>query len=145
MTFLHQVHWSDIGGMSEVKTRLREAVELPLSHPEVFKNLGIEPPRGLLMYGPPGCSKTMVARALATECKLNFLAVKVRYSNGMSDKICLQNFLTFSFFHMTMSSFVFQLTASDQIYLPFIFYAFGIKETLDSSSSMADQTLDYFS
>ncbi|GFN81813.1 spermatogenesis-associated protein 5-like [Plakobranchus ocellatus] len=71
-----QVHWSDIGGMSEVKMRLREAAELPLSHPEVFKNLGIEPPRGLLMYGPPGCSKTMVARALATECKLNFLAVK---------------------------------------------------------------------
>ncbi|GFR59510.1 spermatogenesis-associated protein 5-like [Elysia marginata] len=71
-----QVKWSDIGGMCEVKTRLREAVELPLSHPEIFKNLGIEPPRGLLMYGPPGCSKTMVARALATECKLNFLAVK---------------------------------------------------------------------
>lgn len=71
-----QVHWSDIGGMQEVKTRLQEAVELPLSHPEIFKNLGIEPPRGLLMYGPPGCSKTMVARAVATECKLNFLAVK---------------------------------------------------------------------
>ncbi|CAL1536859.1 unnamed protein product [Lymnaea stagnalis] len=71
-----QVKWSDIGGMSEVKMRLREAVELPLSNPEVFKRLGIEPPRGLLMYGPPGCSKTMVARALATESKLNFLAVK---------------------------------------------------------------------
>ncbi|XP_005101069.1 ATPase family protein 2 homolog [Aplysia californica] len=71
-----QVRWSDIGGMSEVKMRLREAVELPLSRPEVFKELGIEPPRGLLMYGPPGCSKTMVARALATECRLNFLAVK---------------------------------------------------------------------
>jgi len=71
-----QVRWSDIGGMSEVKMRLREAVELPLSEPQVFKNLGIDPPRGLLMYGPPGCSKTMVARALATECSLNFLAVK---------------------------------------------------------------------
>ena len=60
-----------------MKMRLREAVELPLSEPQVFKNLGIDPPRGLLMYGPPGCSKTMVARALATECSLNFLAVKV--------------------------------------------------------------------
>uniref|UniRef100_A0A0B7ARL7 AAA+ ATPase domain-containing protein n=2 Tax=Arion vulgaris TaxID=1028688 RepID=A0A0B7ARL7_9EUPU len=71
-----QVKWTDIGGMSDVKMRLIEAVELPLNNPEVFRRLGIQPPRGLLMYGPPGCSKTMVARALATECKLNFLAVK---------------------------------------------------------------------
>ena len=71
------MRWSDIGGMAEVKMRLREAVELPLSQPQVFHQLGVEAPRGLLMYGPPGCSKTMVARALATECSLNFLAVKV--------------------------------------------------------------------
>ncbi|CAG5135317.1 unnamed protein product, partial [Candidula unifasciata] len=71
-----QVKWTDIGGMSEVKMRLREAVDLPQTNPEVFARLGIQPPKGLLMYGPPGCSKTMVARALATECSLNFLAVK---------------------------------------------------------------------
>ncbi|KAI8798993.1 spermatogenesis-associated protein 5 [Biomphalaria glabrata] len=71
-----QVRWSDIGGMSEVKMRLQEAVVLPLTNPEVFRRLGIAPPKGLLMYGPPGCSKTMVAKALATECKFNFLAVK---------------------------------------------------------------------
>lgn len=71
-----QVHWSDIGGQEEVKLKLRQAVEWQLRHPEVFTRFGISPPRGILMYGPPGCSKTMVAKALATESGLNFLAVK---------------------------------------------------------------------
>ncbi|BFZ15323.1 hypothetical protein BsWGS_18362 [Bradybaena similaris] len=71
-----QVKWTDIGGMSEVKMRLQEAVNLPRTNPEALTRLGIKPSKGLLMYGPPGCSKTMVARALATECSLNFLAVK---------------------------------------------------------------------
>ncbi|KAK7482607.1 hypothetical protein BaRGS_00026208 [Batillaria attramentaria] len=70
------VRWSDIGGQTEVKEKLWQAVEWPLKHPEAFTRLGIPPPRGLLMYGPPGCSKTMVAKALATESGLNFLAVK---------------------------------------------------------------------
>ncbi|KAH9507853.1 spermatogenesis associated protein 5 [Bulinus truncatus] len=71
-----QVLWSDIGGMSEVKMRLLEAVVWPMTNPGGFKRMGISAPKGLLMYGPPGCSKTMVAKALATECKFNFLAVK---------------------------------------------------------------------
>ena len=54
----------------------REAVEWPRQHPESFARMGIEPPRGILLYGPPGCSKTLMAKALATESKLNFIAVK---------------------------------------------------------------------
>ena len=71
-----KVRWSDIGGQEEVKQRLREAVEWPLTHPEVFSRLGGTPRKGLLLYGPPGCSKTLTAKALATEAGLNFMAVK---------------------------------------------------------------------
>jgi AAA family ATPase len=51
-------------------------VEWPLQHPEAFARMGIRPPRGLLLYGPPGCSKTMMAKALATQGAMNFIAVK---------------------------------------------------------------------
>lgn len=71
-----KVLWSDIGGQEQVKLKLQQAVEWPLKHPEAFTRMGISPPKGILMYGPPGCSKTMVAKALATESGLNFLAVK---------------------------------------------------------------------
>lgn len=71
-----KVRWSDIGGQEEVKQRLRETVEWPLTHPEAFARLGATPRKGLLLYGPPGCSKTLTAKALATEAGLNFLAVK---------------------------------------------------------------------
>ncbi|XP_052277238.1 ribosome biogenesis protein SPATA5-like isoform X2 [Dreissena polymorpha] len=71
-----KVLWSDIGGQEQIKLKLRQAVEWPLKHPEAFTRLGISPPRGVLMYGPPGCSKTMIAKALATESGLNFIAVK---------------------------------------------------------------------
>lgn len=70
------VRWHDIGGMEGVKQSLREVVEWPLRHPEAFKRMGMSPPRGVLLYGPPGCSKTLMARALATESGMNFLAVK---------------------------------------------------------------------
>ena len=70
------VKWSDIGGLEDVKQELREAVELPLKHPEAFKRLGIKPPRGILLYGPPGCGKTLLARAVATESEANFISVK---------------------------------------------------------------------
>ncbi|EUC66654.1 AAA family ATPase [Rhizoctonia solani AG-3 Rhs1AP] len=68
--------WADVGGQSVAQARLRESVEWPLRHPEAFKRLGVRPPAGVLMYGPPGCSKTLIARALATESGLNFLSVK---------------------------------------------------------------------
>lgn len=72
-----QVSWSDIGGLEEIKLKLRQAVEWPQKHPESFIRMGIRPPKGVLLYGPPGCSKTMIAKALANESGLNFLAVKV--------------------------------------------------------------------
>ncbi|XP_038062982.1 ATPase family protein 2 homolog [Patiria miniata] len=71
-----RVHWSDIGGQATVKQKLKQAVEWPIKHPEAFQRMGITPPRGILMYGPPGCSKTLIAKALATESGLNFIAVK---------------------------------------------------------------------
>ncbi|KAJ3184018.1 spermatogenesis associated protein 5 [Gaertneriomyces sp. JEL0708] len=70
------IKWTDIGGQESTKQRLKEAVEWPLKHPEAFERFGIRPPRGVLLYGPPGCSKTLMAKALATEGGLNFLAVK---------------------------------------------------------------------
>ncbi|RLG95963.1 AAA family ATPase [Candidatus Bathyarchaeota archaeon] len=70
------VHWSDIGDLEEVKQELRECVEWPLKHPEVFKRMGIKPPKGVLLFGPPGCGKTLLARAVATESEANFISIK---------------------------------------------------------------------
>lgn len=71
------VKWTDIGGQHDLKLKLKQAVEWPLTNPDSFIRLGIKPPKGVLMYGPPGCSKTMIAKALANESGLNFLSVKV--------------------------------------------------------------------
>ncbi|KAJ1972364.1 AAA+-type ATPase [Dimargaris xerosporica] len=71
-----KVYWHDIGGQDDIKQKLRESVEWPLQHPEAFHRMGIRPPKGILLYGPPGCSKTLMAKALATEAGLNFIAVK---------------------------------------------------------------------
>eukprot|EP00112_Aurelia_sp_Birch-Aquarium-sp1_P009738 Seg2116.6 transcript_id=Seg2116.6/GoldUCD/mRNA.D3Y31 product="Spermatogenesis-associated protein 5" protein_id=Seg2116.6/GoldUCD/D3Y31 len=71
-----KVAWDDIGGQLEIKKRLKEAVEWPLRYPEAFKRMGISPPSGVLLYGPPGCSKTLLAKALATESGLNFISIK---------------------------------------------------------------------
>ena len=70
------VGWEDIGGLEDVKNEIREVVEWPLRNPEAFKRLGIKPPRGILLYGPPGCGKTLIAKALATESEANFISVK---------------------------------------------------------------------
>ncbi|KAJ2933421.1 hypothetical protein H1R20_g3679, partial [Candolleomyces eurysporus] len=70
------VKYSDIGGQASVIQKLREAVEWPLLHPGAFQRLGVHPPKGVLLYGPPGCSKTVLARACATESGINFVAVK---------------------------------------------------------------------
>jgi transitional endoplasmic reticulum ATPase len=70
------VHWDDIGGLDEPKQELKEAVEWPLKTPEIFKRLGIKPPKGILIYGPPGCGKTLLARGVATESEANFITIK---------------------------------------------------------------------
>jgi transitional endoplasmic reticulum ATPase len=70
------IHWTDIGGLDEVKQELKEAVEWPLKTPEIFDRLGIRPPKGILIYGPPGCGKTLLARGVATESEANFITIK---------------------------------------------------------------------
>jgi transitional endoplasmic reticulum ATPase len=70
------VHWDEIGGLEEVKQTLREAVEWPLKNPEVFSRMGIHPPKGILLFGPPGCGKTLLARAVATESEANYITIK---------------------------------------------------------------------
>ncbi len=70
------VQWADVGGLTDVKHELQEAVEWPIKKPEVFKRIGIRPPKGILLFGPPGCGKTMLARAVATESEANFISIK---------------------------------------------------------------------
>ncbi|MBP2046472.1 CDC48 family AAA ATPase [Methanobacterium aggregans] len=70
------VHWKDIGGLNELKQSLKEVVEWPLKYPDAFKTIGIEPPKGILLFGPPGTGKTMLSKAVATESKANFISVK---------------------------------------------------------------------
>jgi transitional endoplasmic reticulum ATPase len=70
------VSWSDIGGLDEVKQVLVENVILPLKNPDLYEKYGIKPPRGLLLYGPPGCGKTLLAKAVAKESGFNFIAVR---------------------------------------------------------------------
>ncbi len=70
-----RVTWEDIGDLEEAKEKIRELVELPLKHPEIFRHLGIEPPKGVLLYGPPGCGKTLLAKAVANEVNAYFIAI----------------------------------------------------------------------
>lgn len=67
--------YSDIGGLSAEVAHVREMVELPLQHPEIFAQLGIDAPRGVLLYGPPGCGKTLIARAIAEQTGAHFLSI----------------------------------------------------------------------
>ncbi len=70
-----KVTWEDIGDLEEAKQKIREIVELPLKHPELFKHLGIEPPKGILLFGPPGTGKTLLAKALANEIGAYFIVI----------------------------------------------------------------------
>jgi transitional endoplasmic reticulum ATPase len=70
------VTWETVGGLSDVKQQLKEAVEWPLEDPESFERMGIKPPRGILLYGPPGTGKTLLAKAVANQSGANFLSVK---------------------------------------------------------------------
>ncbi len=70
-----RVTYEEIGGLKEQIEKLREIVELPMRHPEVFQRLGIEPHNGIMLYGPPGCGKTLIAKALASESEANFFSI----------------------------------------------------------------------
>ena len=70
------VTWDDVGGLDEAKQELKEAVEWPLKYPDKFKEFGVRPPKGTLLYGIPGTGKTMLAKAVANESEANFIAIK---------------------------------------------------------------------
>ncbi len=70
------VSWNDVGGLARVKQRLLEAVEWPLQYAHLFEQAGTRPPKGILLSGPPGCGKTLLAKAIATESRVNFISVK---------------------------------------------------------------------
>jgi len=70
------VRWEEVGGLKPVKERLKEAVEWPLKYAHLYKKAGVRPPKGLLLTGPPGCGKTLVAKAVANESQVNFISVK---------------------------------------------------------------------
>lgn len=70
------VTWTDVGGLETVKTELQELVQYPVEHPDKFLKFGMTPSKGVLFYGPPGCGKTMLAKAIANECQANFISIK---------------------------------------------------------------------
>ena len=70
------VSWESVGGLSEIKDRLKESVEWPLTKPELFDHFGIKPPRGIVLFGAPGTGKTLLAKAIANEAKANFISIK---------------------------------------------------------------------
>lgn len=70
------VKWEDIGGLEETKKQLQEMILFPIEHPEKFLKFGMQPSKGVLFYGPPGCGKTLLAKAVASECSANFISIK---------------------------------------------------------------------
>src|SRR5260370_3765014 len=72
---IRKISYEDIGGLRPVIQKVREMIELPLRHPELFERLGVEAPKGVLLHGPPGTGKTLLARAVASETNANFLSI----------------------------------------------------------------------
>ncbi|TXT60312.1 MAG: Cell division cycle protein 48 [Promethearchaeota archaeon] len=76
MVEIPDMSWDDIGGLKEVKEELKEAVEWPLKYPKLFERAGIRQLNGILLFGPPGCGKTLLAKAIANESECNFISIK---------------------------------------------------------------------
>ena len=76
MIDIPNINWEDVGGLEDIKSELREAVEWPLKYPKLFEKAGIRPLNGIILFGPPGCGKTLLAKAVASESKCNFITVK---------------------------------------------------------------------
>ena len=70
------VHWNDVGGLEDVKRELHETVQYPVEHADKYIKFGMSPSKGVLFYGPPGCGKTLLAKAIANECGANFISIK---------------------------------------------------------------------
>ena len=70
------VSWADVGGLTDVKQELQELIQYPVEYPWKYEKFGMSPPKGVLFYGPPGCGKTLLAKAIATECQANFISIK---------------------------------------------------------------------
>ncbi|KAI5188595.1 transitional endoplasmic reticulum ATPase [Nematocida sp. AWRm77] len=70
------ISWSDIGGLEKVKQELQEMVQYPVEYPDLYREFGMSPSRGVLFYGPPGCGKTLLAKAIASQCNANFISIK---------------------------------------------------------------------
>mmetsp|Transcript_16740 Transcript_16740/g.28385 ORF Transcript_16740/g.28385 Transcript_16740/m.28385 type:complete len:885 (+) Transcript_16740:91-2745(+) len=70
------VSWEDVGGLEDVKKELYETVQYPVEHADKFEKFGMQPSKGVLFYGPPGCGKTLLAKAIANECGANFISIK---------------------------------------------------------------------
>ncbi len=75
-TEIPNIRWTDVGGLDSQVRELKEAIEWPLKFKESFSRMGISPPRGILLFGPPGCGKTLLAKAVATESEVNFISIK---------------------------------------------------------------------
>jgi transitional endoplasmic reticulum ATPase len=71
-----EIEWDEVGGLEEVKERLKESVEWPLTKPEIFEHFNIKPPRGIVLFGAPGTGKTLLAKAIANEAQANFISIK---------------------------------------------------------------------
>ncbi|MFX0067467.1 MAG: CDC48 family AAA ATPase [Promethearchaeota archaeon] len=76
MLEIPEIKWDEIGGLDNVKSELIEAVEWPLKYPDKFGKIGIRPPKGILLFGPPGCGKTLLAKAVASESEANFISIR---------------------------------------------------------------------
>lgn len=70
------ISWDDIGGLEQTKKELQELILFPIEHPDQFQKFGMSASKGVLFYGPPGCGKTLLAKAVANECSSNFISIK---------------------------------------------------------------------